>query len=63
MKCFLGGFLFSFPSLFLETFIRHFGGKDSFPFQKGLFLANMGERGGLVAFKGEGDGPKQSKIC
>jgi len=26
--------------------------------KKGFFLGGMRERGGLVAFKGEGDGPK-----
>jgi hypothetical protein len=39
--------------------------RTSSPFQKGFFLGSMGEKGGLVAFKGEGMGqsyPKYVKL-
>jgi hypothetical protein len=50
-------FLFSSPSPYWKCLEKCFEARIS-PFQKGFFLGGMGERGGLVAFKGEGDEPK-----
>jgi len=50
VQCFLGGFFFSSPSLFLETLRRKFGGKDFLSSSRRFFLGQHGGKGRFGCF-------------